>query len=237
MGANRHPSTGLRYIQDGLWPGVERPILARQAAGQGRARGAPTAMQGERAMMRAILTALTLGLLMLAGPSAAEESAEGRGEPDFSVPTRAPGASGPGLDALLQLPNDYLRPSGRTVAGAGQSEWRRRFDRAHATLENLQSEMGETKEALDRASAGGGASQWAVASPGGGGANAGGAANSPLSFKLRQELVRKREAYDAAHRALRDLRIEADLAGVPAEWRGDKHVEAPKRLPDSPYYD
>ena len=66
--------------------------------------------------------------------------------------------------------------------------------------------------------------------------NAGGPTNSPLSFRLRQELLRKREDLEAAERSLRDLRIEADLVGVPVDWRGDRDVPLGKRLPDSPYY-
>ena len=52
----------------------------------------------------------------------------------------------------------------------------------------------------------------------------------------RQELVRNRERLEEAERALRDLRIEADLAGVPPDWRDDRKVPLGKRLPESPYY-
>jgi hypothetical protein len=50
---------------------------------------------------------------------------------------------------------------------------------------------------------------------------------------LSQELARNREALDAAEKALRDLRIEADLAGVPAAWRGDAENPLPRRLPST----
>ena len=59
-----------------------------------------------------------------------------------------------------------------------------------------------------------------MAPPGGGGSG-GGPSASPLSFKLRQKLKEDRESLEEAERALRELRIEADLAGVPLDWRGD----------------
>ena len=43
--------------------------------------------------------------------------------------------------------------------------------------------------------------------------------NSPLSFKLRVEIKRRREEITQAERELRKLEIEADLADVPADWR------------------
>jgi hypothetical protein len=63
-----------------------------------------------------------------------------------------------------------------------------------------------------------------------------GSSTSPLSFRLRQELLRNREGLDSAERALKELRIEADLAGVPVDWRGDANVQIPRRIPESPYY-
>lgn len=150
-------------------------------------------------------------------------------------PTGALGQGAPGLDALLSVPKDYLEPRGRTVGGAGEDEWRRRFARAHERLVGAQTALDETKGALDQAAAGSGSSQWAVAPPGAGGGGSS-PTDSPLSFKLRQELVRNRERLEEAERALRDLRIEADLAGVPPDWRDDRKVPLGKRLPDSPYY-
>ena len=183
---------------------------------------------------------VAMGLALFACPvGAADEVTRTPAEPGLVVPIGdgpAPrdGASGPGLDALLQVPSDYLAPRGRTVGGVGEQEWRRRFALAHKQLRGAQSALDEIKQSLGEASEGSGASQWAVAPPGV--SNAGGPTNSPLSFRLRQELVRKREDLEAAERSLRDLRIEADLVGVPVDWRGDRDVPLGKRLPDSPYY-
>lgn len=138
--------------------------------------------------------------------------------------TRTGNAAGgqPGLDALLQLPNGYLGNGGpRPVAGASQSEWRRRFRRAEEELAKAERTLVSTRTELDGIAAEGGANQWAVAPPG---QSSSGSTSSPLSFKLRQALVRDRERVDGAEKALRELRIEADLAGVPEAWRSE--VEA-----------
>lgn len=151
------------------------------------------------------------------------------------VPSEAsPRAEGSadGIDALLKLPSGYLEPTGRTVAGAGESEWRRRFDRAQRKLDLAMRTLEATKRELDEVAGTGGASQWSVAPPGA--TNSGGAATSPLSFKLRQDLLRQREALDEAERALKALRIEADLAGVPVAWRGDANRPIPRRIPEDP---
>jgi len=102
------------------------------------------------------------------------------------------------------------------VAGASEDEWRRRFSRAEKAIVDAQAELAETRRELDGLAESGGSSQWSVAPPGAAGADQ---STSPLSFKLRQELQRNREALDAAEKALRELKIEADLAGVPADWR------------------
>lgn len=176
-------------------------------------------------------------LLLLAPMAWAQGAAEAPAESLVipGDPTGTTGNGAPGLDALLSVPKDYLEPRGRRVGGAGEDEWRRRFAQAHKRLERAQAALDETKGALDNAAEGSGASQWAVAPPGAGGGGSS-PADSPLSFKLRQEMVRNREQLESAERALRDLRIEADLAGVPPDWRDDRKVPLGKRLPDSPYY-
>ena len=42
--------------------------------------------------------------------------------------------------------------------------------------------------------------------------------NSPVSYRLLQEIRRQREEVARFERRLRDLRIEANLAGVPDDW-------------------
>lgn len=158
------------------------------------------------------------------GADAAPAPNEGRDEA-LSVPGRATGSTpgarvgsgDPGLDALLRLPSDFeTQRTSAPVAGASEDEWRRRFDRAEKAIGEAREALTRTREELDGLAESGGGSQWSVAPPG---ATGGDQTTSPLSFKLRQEIQRNRESLDEAEKALRELRIEADLAGVPPEWR------------------
>ena len=185
-----------------------------------------------------------LALVAVVGIVPDADSEEASSDADLQpliVPSRPiPGAGGagreggPGLDDLLQIPSGYLEPQGRAVAGAGESEWRRRFAKARKELIRAQQDLAKTKGELDKVAEGGGSSQWSVAPPGA--SNGGGPSTSPLSFRLRQELLRHRERLDSAERALKELRIEADLASVPVEWRGDDNAPIPRRRPESPYF-
>lgn len=155
-------------------------------------------------------------------PAAGSESGTKATDPGAAVPgatgtTRpAAGAAGPGLDDLLRLPSDFKPKSeGPPVAGASEEEWKRRFARADKAIGEARETLAATRRELDGLAETGGSSQWSVAPPGAQGQQS----TSPLSFKLRQQLQRNREALDTAEKALRELRIEADLAGVPAGWR------------------
>ncbi len=66
-------------------------------------------------------------------------------------------------------------------------------------------------------------SNWKVAAPG---AQSGPVENSPVDYGLKQEIRRKREEVERAERSLRDLIVEANLAGVPEDWY--KTSEPPK---------
>ncbi len=122
----------------------------------------------------------------------------------------------PGLDDLLRLPSDFeTKEAAAPVAGVSEDEWKSRFTRAEKAIGDARNSLAATRRELDGLAETGGASQWSVAPPGAQGQQS----TSPLSFKLRQQLTRNREALDAAEKALRDLRIEAVLAGVPSDWR------------------
>ena len=58
-------------------------------------------------------------------------------------------------------------------------------------------------------------SNWQVAAPG---VQAGPSENSPANYGLKQQVRRRREDVARADRALRDLIVEANLAGVPETW-------------------
>ena len=153
-----------------------------------------------------------------------------------SLPGLGSGLGRPGIDSLLQLPSGYSGRSGSdAVAGVSESAWRRRFEQTTRNLAAARAELEATKVALDGAAVTGGANQWAVAAPGGGqGGGGGGVANSgsPLSFKLRQKLRKHRNELDTAEKAFKELMIEADLAGVPAAWRGQIPAEGDRPPPE-----
>ncbi|MBY0399768.1 hypothetical protein K2X89_05700 [Myxococcota bacterium] len=190
-----------------------------------------TPRSGARCAIRGLLLigALAIGAV---GAARAESAGDGGAEvpaadpadtldvPGYGAP-RTPSHSGdPGLDDLLRLPSDFeARPAEKPVAGASEDEWRRRFVRAEKAIGDAREALVETKKELDGLAEAGGSSQWSVAPPGAAGGGGGQQTTSPLSFKLRQQLNRQRADLDQAERALRELRIEADLAGVPAEWR------------------
>ena len=135
-----------------------------------------------------------------------------------SSTSSAPRGPAPDLDRLLQLPSGFIMGNPRAVAGAGEGEWRRRFTKATDELSEARARLDSIKTELDGVAETGGSTQWSIAPPGGGGGD-GSPTSSPLSFKLRQQLRKERDVIDTKERALRELRIEADLAGVPETWR------------------
>lgn len=184
--------------------------------------GAPGRIRREAGYFGAVLA---WAVLLFVAPAGAEAQAAGKGSgieaaSPGAAPTDAPragtGAAGPGLDDLLHLPSDFKPKSeGPPVAGASEEEWKRRFARADKAIVEARETLAATRRELDGLAENGGSSQWSVAPPGAQGQQS----TSPLSFKLRQQLQRNREALNAAEKAQRELRIEADLAGVPAGWR------------------
>jgi hypothetical protein len=58
-------------------------------------------------------------------------------------------------------------------------------------------------------------SNWKVGAPG---VQAAASDNSPVNYGLRQEIKQNREDVARAERKLRELIVEANLAGVPENW-------------------
>ena len=206
-----------------------------------------TFVSGGAAKSSVLITGLSLLLLLAPAVAIADSDSKAAATsenepPQISVSrseqarsARAGDGQAPGLDRLLQLPSGFLQPNARTVAGAGETEWERRFTVAQKRLESAVDKLATTKSELDGIADEGGSSQWAVAPPGS--SAGGGPTNSPLSFRLRQDLLRHRDELDAAERAVKELRIEADLAGVPVAWRsGDLNTPVPRRIPEDPRY-
>jgi len=117
------------------------------------------------------------------------------------------------LDRLLQLPTTLtFDPEKRQ--GTSEAEWRRRFRDRTGEVSAAETALAETRSELEEATGGSGGGQWQMAPPG---SNA--TENSPVSFKLREDIRRGKERVESAERDLRELQVEADLADVPESWR------------------
>jgi hypothetical protein len=177
-----------------------------------RVRLAPVGVWGIAAM---------LALALTAGPLAAEESLSPAVRPnaeatppdaeDGEDPAPAPSVK---LDSLLKLPSDMSFQNERRH-GASAEEWKSRFRESHAEIVHAQEELVRMKDELDELAGDGGGGQWNVAPPGSNQTEV-----QPMSYKLREELKRGRARLDEAERRHRQLEVEADLAGVPRDWRG-----------------
>ncbi len=132
---------------------------------------------------------------------------------DASQAAADPAPSPVGLDALLRLPAQSPTPAQGPVGPGDRKEWEARFAAARAELEAARAALSASQAELGELASGGNA--WQMAPPGAG-ANP---ENSPVSFKLRQDIRRQRDEVAEAERALTELRIEANLAGVPEDWQ------------------
>jgi hypothetical protein len=156
---------------------------------------------------RTALRIVLLALLAAPGPlSAAPPDPEGAGSAEKAPKPQV------GLEQLLKLPEslDYQveRRGGNT-----RVEWQERFQKAHADIEAAEKALQISQAKLEEVAAESGG--WKLAPPGAP-ANA---SDSPLDYQLRQDLRRQRAELAHAEQQLQDLGIEANLAGVPEEWR------------------
>lgn len=116
------------------------------------------------------------------------------------------------LDKLLELP-DSLDYGVERRGGLTRSEWQARFQGARSAIEEAETKLARAQEELEGLASE--TSQWQLAPPGAGAANP----EAPLSYRLRQDIRRYKARRERATRHLRDLQIEANLAGVPDSWR------------------
>jgi hypothetical protein len=121
---------------------------------------------------------------------------------------------GPNLDQLLKLPSS-IEYSSEKKAGATRSEWRQRFHDARAAVKSADAALKKAQDQL--AEVAGSKDDWQFTPPGlPAGAND---ENSTTSFALRQEVKRQKSEVERSKARLRELDVEANLAGVPEDWR------------------
>ena len=96
-------------------------------------------------------------------------------------------------------------------AAVDRKRWEERFAAVRGDLDGARAKLAKAQadlEALAHKS-----DSWQMAAPGA----QPNAENSPVSYKLRQEIRQYREDVGRAERRLRELEVEASLAGVPAD--------------------
>lgn len=116
------------------------------------------------------------------------------------------------LDRLLKLPESQSYGVDRR-GGLSRGEWRTRFLEVRTSLDSERQSLAVAQDKLDEVA--GNASNWQMApipgmepSP-----------DAPLDYQLRLRIRRHKSEIDRLEKKLRELEIEANLAGVPEEWR------------------
>ena len=132
-------------------------------------------------------------------------------------PEAKPAPSGefsPTLDRLMKLPSSLDYGAGER-GGMTPGEWRARYRALNEALEFEQKALEAAQKELSKIASTSDA--WTLAAPIPG---AVGAANdAPLDYQLHQEIQRRKSEIEHLERALLELDVRADFAGVPAEWR------------------
>jgi hypothetical protein len=143
---------------------------------------------------------VALGALLLVSGAAAEE----------------PQAPVVPLDQLLKLPSSApVEASIERRGGNTKSEWQARFRSAREDVSKADAELEQVRADLEKVA--GRESSWTMSAPGLGAAKD--PTDTPLDYRLSQDLKKTREEAARARQALQDLEVEANLAGVPESWR------------------
>jgi uncharacterized membrane protein len=161
------------------------------------------------------LAAAALATFFLAGVArAADTDPDGAETPKTTepAPEAAPSTGAPpksiDLDRLLHPPAVRMQPTGDILGGRDQKGWREEFRRARQEVSDLEGKVEAGQQHLRSAATG----EWNYTP-------AGGDATDPEVLKLRAQLRRDRQSLEASRQRLRDLDVEASLAGVPEAWR------------------
>lgn len=141
---------------------------------------------------------------LLAGAALALAAGAGRAQEPAPEPAQ--------LDRLLKLPEGQTYGVDRR-GGLSRGEWRTRFVEVRTSLDSERKTLAAAQGKLDEVA--GNASNWQMApipgmepSP-----------DAPLDYQLRLQIRRHKSEIDRLEKKLRELEIEANLAGVPEEWR------------------
>lgn len=155
--------------------------------------------------------------MVIAAPAASgQEGTEEDGSDSRPAGSAAPSLD---LDKLLKPRVGGAQPAGTVRPGGKDREtWQREFDAANSEVQQLRARVEESQRKMRDAAGGTNYSY----SPAGGGET-----YDPEVLKARAQIQRDRQSLQAAERRLRDLKVEASLAGVPPEWQGTTTDPAP----------
>jgi hypothetical protein len=167
-----------------------------------------------RSFLAALLSSAVLAVGAHSGAFAADGATGGDATPKELEPAPAPepdpDAPPPkslDLDRLLHPSAVRMQPTGKTYGGRDQKGWQDEFKKARQEVSDLEGKVEAGQQHLRSASSG----EWNY-SP------AGGEVTDPEVLKLRAQLKRDRQSLEASRQRLRDLDVEASLAGVPQDW-------------------
>jgi hypothetical protein len=121
----------------------------------------------------------------------------------------------PGIDKLLKIP-DTGTYSTDLRGGVSRAEWRQRFHEARGSVDAAEKALAASQTKLSTAA--GDKSEWQFSPPG---LPAQPSEDSSSNYQLREQVRRQRGELDRAHMRLRELDVQANLAGVPADWRAE----------------
>jgi hypothetical protein len=156
----------------------------------------------QRRSFRTALAALGVAL-GAAAPAAGGEASE------------APGAAVP-LEKLLKLPESVTTaPSSEPRRGGKtRAEWLARFEHALADLAKAKQELGDSRKELEEVAPD---QAWSMSAPGLPAQAS--PSETSIDYRLRQQIRKQRDEVERAERQLDELSVEANLAGVPEDWR------------------
>jgi hypothetical protein len=137
----------------------------------------------------------------------------------------APGARGqepPGPAPEVPLENLFKLPESVATTPAGEprrggktrAEWHSRFAKAQADVAKARQALEASRKELEKVAPD---QAWSMTAPGL--PVQASPSETSIDFRLRQEIRRQREDLERAERTLDELSVEANLAGVPEEWR------------------
>jgi len=120
------------------------------------------------------------------------------------------------LEKLLKLPESVATtaPSEPRRGGKTRAEWHASFEKAQADVVKAKQELDDSRKELEDVAPD---AAWSMTAPGL--PVQASPSETSIDFRLRQQIRRQREDLESAEHRLQELGVEANLAGVPEDWR------------------